>query len=121
MNIMATKKKAPTAPKAPKAPKAPVVIGPVNELEGVTVETTEVEGVVLTAPELTVEATEKLKAEWEEHKNDPNAKPATIEAPLIPAKTLANVLKVENLKGKEFSVSKDYYLNNKHKLTLINA
>jgi hypothetical protein len=43
-------------------------------------------------------------------------------APKAPKKVeLANVLKVKNQKGKEFEVSKAYYLNNKHKLTLIDA
>ena len=43
-------------------------------------------------------------------------------APKAPAKKapveLASVLKVKNQKGKEFTVSKEYYLNNKNKLTL---
>lgn len=34
---------------------------------------------------------------------------------------LASVLQVKNQKGKQFEVSKDYYLNNIDKLTLIDA
>ena len=39
-------------------------------------------------------------------------------APVVEPVELANVLKVKNQKGKEFEVSKSYYLNNVHKLTL---
>ena len=44
-----------------------------------------------------------------------------VEAPVEAPVELANVLKVKNQKGKEFEVSKSYYLNNVHKLTLIDA
>ena len=107
-----TKKKAPAAPTKKKAPAAPVVEPVVEE---VVVEPVVEE--VLVAPTLTEEETGQLKADWEEHQSDPNAEPVVIEAPAVPVE-LDNVLKVKNQKGKEFEVSKSYYLNNKHKLTL---
>jgi len=54
-------------------------------------------------------------------KKAPKAPTAPVVEPVVEPVELANVLKVKNQKGKEFEVSKSYYLNNVHKLTLIDA
>lgn len=63
---------------------------------------------------------EALKADWEEHLSDPNGEPAIIE-PVAPVVELPGLLNVKNQKGKHFTVSKDCYLSNKHKLTIVDA